>query len=107
MSTNFAYLPPLPPIAVILTAPPAVRFPSPRRESLAVAMTVLLAGLTVFAWTVRLDTTDSHIFVTAAAVLTAVLPEATFALLRDASRRLTSPLAHGLPREMRPARGHR
>lgn len=86
MSTDFAYLPPLPPIAVSLTAPGPVT-PFGRGETLMAAMTVLLTGITALAWTTRLDTTDSQIFVTAIAVLTVILPEATFTLLCANSRR--------------------
>jgi hypothetical protein len=86
MSTDFAYLPPLPPIAVSLTVPtPAAAFG--RGEYSMVAMTVLLTGITALAWTTRLDTTDSQILVTFIAVLTVILPEATFTLLRANSRR--------------------
>jgi len=88
MSTNFAHLPPLPPIAVTLkAAAPAARLPSERWESLVVAVTLLLAGITVLLWTTRLDTTGSQIFVTSAAVVAVILPNATFTLLRATSRR--------------------
>ena len=87
MSPEFAYLPPLPPIGVPLAArTPAAVFPSGRRESVVASITVLLAGISVLAWTTQLDTTGSQIYVTAAAVLTVILPEATFALLRATSR---------------------
>ena len=92
MSTDFAYLPPLPPIAVkIKAAIPAARVPSERWESLLAAATVLLAGITALIWTTRLDPSDSQFFVTAAAALAVVLPQATFTLLRGTSRRRAAP----------------
>jgi hypothetical protein len=88
MSTEFAYLPPLPPIAsAFAVATPAARLPSERGETLMAATTVLLAGITGLIWTAQLDTTGSQIFVAAAAVLTVILPTATFDLMRAASRR--------------------
>lgn len=88
MSPNFTYLPPLPPITVTLKAvAPAARLPSAPWESLVVAATVLLMGITVLMWATRLDTTGSQMFVTAAAVLTVILPKAVFTVLRGLSRR--------------------
>jgi hypothetical protein len=88
MSPEFAHLPPLPPITVALKAvTPAARLPSAQWESLMVAAAVLLMGITVLMWATRLDTTGSQMFVTAAAVLTVILPKATFTLLRGPSRR--------------------
>lgn len=88
MSPEFAHLPPLPPITVVLKAvAPAARLPSAPWESLTVAATVLIIGITVLMWTTRLDTTGSQMFVTAAAVLTVILPKAIFTLLRGTSRR--------------------
>ena len=96
MSTNFAHLPPLPPmratlvVATVRAATPGARAPSPRRESLLAAMTLLLVGIStisVLSWTAWWDTTQSHLFVTAAAVLTVILPEAAFGILRATNRR--------------------
>jgi hypothetical protein len=88
MSINFAHLPPLPPITVTLKAvTPAARLPSAPWESLLVAAAVLFMGITVLLWATRLDTTGSQMFVTAAAVLTVILPKAIFTLLRGPSRR--------------------
>ena len=83
MSNENSYLPPLPPIAATI---PTVPFLSVRGESLLTAMTVLIAGMSVLAWAVRLDPTDSQGFVSTAAVLTVILPLAVFALLRSTSR---------------------
>ena len=89
MSTEFAYLPPLPPIAAPLEVATAeTRPPSKRGESLLVAITLLLAGISFLAWTIRLDVTESQIFVTAAASLTVIVPQAFFGVLRATSRRL-------------------
>jgi hypothetical protein len=88
MSTNFAHLPPLPPITVILKAvTPAARLPAAPWESLMLAAAVLFMGITVLLWAMRLDTTGSQMFVTAAAVLTVILPKAVFTLLRGPGRR--------------------
>jgi Mn2+/Fe2+ NRAMP family transporter len=88
MSTEFGYLPPLPPITVTRRGPrPAARRPSARWESLIAATTVLLAGISVLTWTTQLDTTYSQIVVTTAAALTVILPKATFTLLRATSSR--------------------
>ena len=84
MSNEDRYLPPLPPIAAII---PATPFVSERGENLLMAMTVLVAGITTLAWAIRLDTTDSQGFVSAAAALTVILPQAFFALLRSGARR--------------------
>jgi hypothetical protein len=101
MNTDFAYLPPLPPIAATVKAalPPA-RLPSARWESLVAAAIVLLAGITVLTWTTRLDTTGSQFGVSAAAALAVILPQATFTLLRGTSRRRRAAPGRGLPREL-------
>jgi hypothetical protein len=87
MSTDFAYLPPLPPIAAAKVATPAAQLSSSRRDSLLLAMTILCMGITVLVWTIRLDLTDSQVFVSAAAAMTVVLPEAAFGLMRAVNRR--------------------
>jgi len=83
MSIQTSNLPPLPPILATIPEPLA----SDRGENLLMAMTVLLVGGTVLAWTIRWDHTDSQSFVSAAAVLTVILPLAVFTLLRATSRR--------------------
>jgi hypothetical protein len=53
-------------------------------------MTLLFAGITalcVLSRTAWWDTTESHLFVTTAAVLTVILPEVAFAALRATNRR--------------------
>ena len=84
MSNPNSYLPPLPPIAAILPATPLV---TGRGENLLMATTALIAGITALAWAIRLDTTDSQGFVSAAAALSVLLPQAVFILLRAGSRR--------------------
>jgi len=83
MSTQSSNLPPLPPIVATIPALLA----SDRGENLLMAMTVLLLGGTVLAWTIQWDHTESQTFVSAAAVLTVILPLAVFILLRATSRR--------------------
>ena len=92
MSTDFAYLPPLPPIAATKVAAtkvaiPAARLRASRQDSLLVAMTFLCLSITVLVSTIRLDLTDSQIFVSAAAAMTVILPQAAFGLMRVTNRR--------------------